>query len=303
MTDREIPKESGSGITIGGRKTLEEYVAEEERKEAGEQAQPDKVYPFHGARMQYQQRKDRNGKPRTWTQLELNQETWRQAMINFDDKTPMSTVVLGALIDGEWQRIQTLAEKIRTNVKNRKLPQHLPNTISSTMTALRYGELRWFFEKREIKGHVGQEWRLAPCLIAHCTLDDLVKLGRKSNKEYTAAYLAEESGPIAKYLGNHEQYQEYLASFVGPLTATETKQELEQAAEQLDRVLETGSLEEPEDEVLAKSEEYVPGQRMADLIEEGQQRVAGFMKDMKKLGVDVNVNVTVRFVFGEKKDA
>ena len=88
MADKAIPKLSGSGVTIGGNKTLEEYLDEEEAKEtACEYIQIGKQPKYFKPRDKFKIMKGKSGITRIYTRREINKEHWREQLMNLKDSS------------------------------------------------------------------------------------------------------------------------------------------------------------------------------------------------------------------------
>ena len=91
---------SGSAVTIDG-KTLEEYIAEEEAKELGEELHPDHLSVYHKSRPRYAEKKEGKGPTRILTRREINAENWEKIMEN---QKSIEGVIASLLLSGREVR-------------------------------------------------------------------------------------------------------------------------------------------------------------------------------------------------------
>jgi hypothetical protein len=88
---------SGSGIIIGGEKTLEELLAEEEAREMGETLVPDNLASYHKTYAKHKERRESNGPARVLTRREINAEQWEK---NMENAKTIEGVIAASLLSG-----------------------------------------------------------------------------------------------------------------------------------------------------------------------------------------------------------
>lgn len=99
MVDKQIPKLSGSGVTIGGSKTLEEYLDEQEAKEdASEYAEEGKKPKYFKPRSRYKGENGKSSITRLYTRREINEEHWKEYLMNLQRTNLSKTAQLDRAI-------------------------------------------------------------------------------------------------------------------------------------------------------------------------------------------------------------
>ena len=100
MADKQIPKLSGSGITIGGSKTLEQFIAEQEAKEESDEYFSEGRKPLYvkpRSRIEKIMKK-KGGVVRIYSRREININHWKEHLMNLQSSKLSQTAKLDRAI-------------------------------------------------------------------------------------------------------------------------------------------------------------------------------------------------------------
>lgn len=104
--DKEVAKISGSGITIGGTKTLEEYIDEEKGEEISTELHSQRFSLYNKPTAKIVKGKGKSGNVRIFTRRELNKTMWEKMMTNISksnvsDLAKLDLAILTVLLSGK----------------------------------------------------------------------------------------------------------------------------------------------------------------------------------------------------------
>ena len=105
--DQEISKISGSGVTIGGNKTLEEWIDEEKDKETSEEILTKHTPLYNRPTGKFNShKKGRSGAVRTFSRREINKGHWKEIIMevnksNLTKTAKMDQAILTVLLSGK----------------------------------------------------------------------------------------------------------------------------------------------------------------------------------------------------------
>ena len=183
--------QSGSGITIAGSTTLEEFVDTEASKETGEALVPDKNLPGHSRRFnrgydRYESKKGARQPARVYTRREINAMEWEKIMEN--QKT-VDGVIASLLLSGREVTGRELQENVVRQLNTTKKKYSTRSTYLFHKTD--FGK---FIESR--RDGKGAAYKLVPAAL-ECKPEELLFFVHKSNTKARNAVLEHHKGLVA----------------------------------------------------------------------------------------------------------
>ena len=183
----ELPKTSGSGVTIGDH-SLEEFVADEEAKEFGETLVPDNLATYHKSHPKYAEQKGHRGPTRVYTRREINAMEWEKIM---EAQKNIEGVIAALLLSGRevtGREIQNNAIR-QLNITKKKYSQRSTYLFHKTD----FG--KFITSRRDGKGAC---YKLVPAAL-ECKVEELLFFVHKSNPEARKKVLEHHKG-LSAYL-------------------------------------------------------------------------------------------------------